>query len=111
LLVEDKQICNSETSGRIGETSSLERSIKSSKKLKINLVPYMTDVVNEIIDLSIKLKYSQIKLSEVSRIPSSTIALLEIGKHSPSFKSMNAISKLLGSTLLISTRGRRKYLL
>jgi len=69
------------------------------------------DFVNEIIDLRIKLKYSQTKLSELSGIPSSTIALLEIGKHNPSFKSMNAISEALGGKLSISTRGRRKYLL
>ncbi len=67
------------------------------------------DFVNEIIDLRIKRKYSQTKLSEVSGIPSSTIALLEIGKHNPSFKSMNAISEALGGKLHISTRGRRCF--
>ena len=57
--------------------------------------------INEIIDLRIRRKYSHTKLSEVLGIPSSTIALLEIGKHNPSFKSMNAISKALGGKLYI----------
>ncbi|PIJ62945.1 helix-turn-helix transcriptional regulator [Mesotoga sp. H07.pep.5.3] len=72
-----------------------------------NQLGSLYDFVNEIIDLRIKRKYSQTKLSEVSGIPSSTIALLEIGKHNPSFKSMNAISEALGGKLHISTRGRR----